>query len=85
MKALAFDYTSSKSAWMTAEIFEQCFKNQFVPSMTKHLCSLKLPDNCQHRSDEVQSIYTGEVDQFRGALAADGITVSTDDINDWLD
>ena len=26
----------------------------------------------------------GEIDQFRGALAADGITVSTDDINEWL-
>ena len=35
-------------------------------------------------ADEVQSIYTREVDKFRGvgALAADGITASTD--GEWL-
>ena len=214
MKALLFDYANSKNAWMTDDIFEECFKNKFVPTVRKHLRSLKLPekallllDNCPayppaavltsrdgqikvaylpknttsliqeldqgiiatfkknyrselisnivsgdksvtellklmslkdffyfgaaawrlitartikgcwmrglapafssdnieeaeqvvggdsdsdgeefwgFSSDEVQSIYTGEVDQFRGALASDGITVSTDDINEWL-
>jgi hypothetical protein len=52
-KALPFLYSSSKNAWMTSDIFQDWFQNEFVPSVRKRLRSLKLPtkavlllDNC---------------------------------------
>ncbi|KAG6940245.1 tigger transposable element derived 5 [Chelydra serpentina] len=53
MKALPFEYTNSKNAWMTRYIFEDWFHKTFVPAVRAHLRKLKqekkallLLDNC---------------------------------------
>ncbi|XP_005311517.2 tigger transposable element derived 5-like [Chrysemys picta bellii] len=53
MKALPFEYTNSKNAWMNSSIFEDWFHKTFVPVVWAHLRKLKqeekallLLDNC---------------------------------------
>ncbi|KAG6928801.1 Jrk helix-turn-helix protein [Chelydra serpentina] len=53
MKALPFEYTNSKNAWMNRSIFEGWFHKTFVPAVRAHLRKLKqegkallLLDNC---------------------------------------
>lgn len=43
MLSLPVCYKNQKSAWMDEYIFKDWFVNQFVPRVTKHLKSLKLP------------------------------------------
>ncbi|KAG6937576.1 tigger transposable element derived 5 [Chelydra serpentina] len=53
MKALPFEYTNSRNAWMNRSIFEDWFHKTFVPAVWAHLRKLKqegkallLLDNC---------------------------------------
>uniref|UniRef100_A0A8C3F939 Transposase n=1 Tax=Chrysemys picta bellii TaxID=8478 RepID=A0A8C3F939_CHRPI len=53
MKALPFEYTNSKNAWMNSSIFKDWFHKTFVPAVWTHLRKLKqeekaplLLDNC---------------------------------------
>ncbi|KAG6937251.1 Jrk-like [Chelydra serpentina] len=53
MKALPFEYTNSKNAWMNRSIFEDWFHKTFMPAVWAHLRKLKqegkallLLDNC---------------------------------------
>ncbi|CAM4598059.1 unnamed protein product [Caretta caretta] len=41
MKALPFEYTNSKNAWMNSSIFEDQFHKTFVPAVQAHLRKLK--------------------------------------------
>uniref|UniRef100_H3AJ53 HTH CENPB-type domain-containing protein n=1 Tax=Latimeria chalumnae TaxID=7897 RepID=H3AJ53_LATCH len=53
MKPLPIKYKNSKEAWMTRDIFKDCFFKSFMPSVRCHLRSKRLPekavlllDNC---------------------------------------
>ena len=64
MKALPFEYTNSKNAWMNSSIFEDWFHKTFVPAVRAHLRKLKqeekallLLDNCPaHPQQKILSV-----------------------------